>query len=76
MYSYLDYANGLDSIACKFYAAIVVTCLEYLHKKGIVYRDLKPENFLIDADGYLKIVDFGLSKVINDGRTFTICGTP
>ena len=31
---------------------------------------------MIDVDGYLKIVDFGLSKIINDGRTFTICGTP
>jgi len=49
--------------------------LEYLHSKNIVYRDLKPENLMIDHRGYLKIIDFGLSKRIGE-RTDTICGTP
>jgi len=49
---------------------------EYLHSKDIVYRDLKPENLLIAADGYLKLTDFGFAKVVGNGRTYTLCGTP
>ena len=48
---------------------------EYLHTKNIVYRDLKPENLLVQADGYLKLTDFGFAKVVED-RTYTLCGTP
>ena len=59
----------------RFYSAQVASIFEYLHSKNIIYRDLKPENLLIAADGYLKLTDFGFAKVV-DGRTYTLCGTP
>ncbi len=48
---------------------------EYLHAKDIIYRDLKPENLLIDALGNIKITDFGFAKNVPD-VTWTLCGTP
>ena len=49
----------------------------HLHNLGIIFRDLKPENIMISADGYIKLIDFGLCKErVDDGnRTFTYCGT-
>lgn len=59
----------------QFYAGCVVSALSFLHDKYIVYRDLKPENLLIDKQGFCKVVDFGFAKIVKD-RTFTLCGTP
>ena len=55
----------------------MVLALESLHNQGVVYRDFKPENILIDRDGYIRLTDFGLSKIgmNEDGRTKTFCGT-
>jgi len=66
-----------DDNTTRFYIACVVSAFEYLHGHGIIYRDLKPENLLLDKDGYIKMVDFGFSKNVENGRkTWTFCGTP
>jgi len=75
LFTYLRTVQSVRNEEAVFYAAQVVLMFEYLHSKNVVYRDLKPENLLIDAQGYLKLTDFGFAKVI-DGRTYTLCGTP
>jgi serum/glucocorticoid-regulated kinase 2 len=61
----------------RFYSAIIGLSLEYLHTHGIVYRDIKPENILIDEDGYLRLVDFGMAKILQgDEKATSFCGTP
>lgn len=75
LYTYLRTVEYLQSDSARFYAAQVVSMFEYLHSHNIVYRDLKPENLLIDPKGYLKLADFGFAKVV-ETRTYTLCGTP
>mmetsp|Transcript_7334 Transcript_7334/g.11491 ORF Transcript_7334/g.11491 Transcript_7334/m.11491 type:complete len:240 (+) Transcript_7334:1088-1807(+) len=60
-----------------FYAAQMAIAIGYLHMKGIVHRDLKLENILLDQDGYIKIIDYGLAKMLTDDQEATsFCGTP
>eukprot|EP01097_Dermamoeba_algensis_P000010 TRINITY_DN1003_c0_g2_i1.p1 TRINITY_DN1003_c0_g2~~TRINITY_DN1003_c0_g2_i1.p1 ORF type:complete len:702 (+),score=214.46 TRINITY_DN1003_c0_g2_i1:95-2200(+) len=89
LYLLLDFAGGGEMFywlrnlgrfsveVCRFYASEVVLALEYIHSLNVAYRDLKPENLLLDRTGHIKLVDFGFAKKVDAGsKTFTLCGTP
>lgn len=75
VFTHLRNAGRFSKEFTKFYTGQIVLVIQYLHEKNIVYRDLKPENLLIAADGYLKITDFGFAKELHQD-TWTLCGTP
>lgn len=61
LFTYATQANRLSPQLIRFYAAEIVLALEHLHSMGIIYRDLKLENILLDCDGHLLLTDFGFS---------------
>ncbi|KAG8459372.1 hypothetical protein KFE25_013008 [Diacronema lutheri] len=75
LFSRLQRTGPMCDDHARFYTACVVAAFAYMHQRRIAYRDLKPENLLIDDQGYAKLVDFGFAKQILD-RSLTLCGTP
>ncbi|KAF1537964.1 cGMP-dependent protein kinase 2, partial [Eudyptula minor] len=77
LWSLLRDRGSFDEATTKFCVGCVTEAFDYLHHTGIIYRDLKPENLILDAEGYIKLVDFGFAKKIGSGqKTWTFCGTP
>ena len=66
LFFHLSKRGRFDEQTAKFYFAEVLLGLEYLHARNILYRDLKLENILLDADGHVRLTDFGVSKVSED----------
>ena len=77
LYYHMQETGKFDFELAQFYISELVLALEYLHNNNMIYRDLKPENILLDANGHIKLTDFGLSKLLNSSKqkAFTICGT-
>lgn len=76
-FTHLRKANRFPEHTARFFAASVVAAFEHLHSRDIIYRDLKPENLLLDREGYLKICDFGFARHIEPAsKAWTLCGTP
>jgi len=71
-----DGDERLTESQAKYYAAVAALSLRYLGEQGVLFRDLKLTNMMLDDRGRAKIIDFGKAKRLNlDSRTYTICGT-
>eukprot|EP01129_Flabellula_baltica_P010457 TRINITY_DN4421_c0_g1_i1.p1 TRINITY_DN4421_c0_g1~~TRINITY_DN4421_c0_g1_i1.p1 ORF type:complete len:460 (-),score=86.96 TRINITY_DN4421_c0_g1_i1:43-1422(-) len=77
LFRHLEFFDKLNEDRARFYIAEIILAIEFLHENGIMYRDLKPENVLIDASGHIVLTDFGLSKELEEEElTDSFCGTP
>ncbi|MCL4139368.1 UNVERIFIED_CONTAM: hypothetical protein GTU68_020012, partial [Idotea baltica] len=78
LFNHLQHTECFSENRSMFYAAEICSALGYLHDQKIIYRDLKLENILLDLEGHIKLIDFGLSKdsLDKDGYTTSFCGTP
>jgi cGMP-dependent protein kinase len=87
VYFLMDYIKGkelfdvirdiglLNKFQTQFYGASIMLAVQYLHERKFIYRDIKPENIMVLGNGFIKLIDFGTAKAIND-KTKTIIGTP
>lgn len=78
MFYHIKKRGHLSEKEAKFYGAELILGLEYIHSQKVIYRDLKPENLLLDKDGHLKMADFGICKMFDDkvNVTTSVIGTP
>lgn len=75
LYDAIRKLGVLNRSQAQFYLGSIIIAIEYLHERNIAYRDLKPENVLIDVQGYIKLIDFGCAKKLKE-RSYTLVGTP
>ncbi|XBW38138.1 hypothetical protein QEN19_003734 [Hanseniaspora menglaensis] len=76
LFYHLNKLSKFSETVASFYTLEISLAIKFLHEKGIVYRDLKPENCLLNEKGHLILTDFGLSKTSSDDRLYSYCGTP
>ncbi len=77
LFTHLKMSRRFSEERARFYAAEILLALEYLHENNIIYRDLKPENLLLDEEGHICLTDFGLARFIPpDTKATTFVGTP
>ncbi|SOV17109.1 RAC-beta serine/threonine protein kinase [Plasmodium sp. gorilla clade G2] len=78
LFFHLSKLREFSEETAKFYSSEIILALEYLHELNIIYRDLKPENVLLDELGHIRLTDFGLSKegITETNLTKSLCGTP
>lgn len=78
LFFHLSREDRFSESRCKFYVSEILLAIAYLHRLNIIYRDLKPENILLDAQGHIKLTDFGLSKegICDNVSATSVCGTP
>ena len=77
LYKHLQAKKRFPESIARFYGAQVALAIGELHRNNIIYRDMKPENILLDEDGYIALADFGLAKMIEENKAaMTFCGTP
>ncbi|XP_035775545.1 cGMP-dependent protein kinase 1-like isoform X1 [Anopheles albimanus] len=77
VWTVLQKSKFFDERTARFITGCVVEAFEYLHSRNMIYRDLKPENLMLDDKGYIKLVDFGFAKRIGPNqKTWTFAGTP
>ena len=78
LFEFIREIDLMNNSEAQFYIGTVILVIEYIHEKSIVYRDLKPENMIVDKEGYVNIIDFGTAKLLSSPkmRTNTIIGTP
>ncbi|XP_061513007.1 cGMP-dependent protein kinase, isozyme 1 isoform X2 [Anopheles gambiae] len=77
VWTVLQKSKFFDERTARFITGCVVEAFEYLHSRNMIYRDLKPENLMLDEKGYIKLVDFGFAKRIGPNqKTWTFAGTP
>lgn len=75
IFTILRKRRNFNEKATRFYAACIIAAFDHMHGRKIIYRDLKPENLVMDHTGYCKLTDFGFAKIV-EGKTSTVCGTP